>query len=255
MGYKTILVHCDADPKVVHRLAVAAELAKRHNATLIGLHIQPPLVVPALFDGTLAKAKAAFEKAVEGKGIAVEWRTGEGQPDQRLAVHARCADLTVVGQADADGSSSAPLDLPEDLALSAGRPVLVIPHIGAPAQAPRTILLCWNDSREAARAAADALPLMHAASKVVVLCIDPPSDRSGDDAAAWLSRHGIAATVQREPATDTDVGSVILSRASDLGADLIVMGLYGHSRLRETVLGGASRTLLASMTVPVLMAH
>jgi len=114
---------------------------------------------------------------------------------------------------------------------------------------------------QAARAASDALPFLKAADEVVVLVVDPKSSANGHgaepgaDVALWLTRHGVKVTVQREIATDTDIGNVILSRAADLDIDLIVMGAYGHSRMRELVMGGVSRTLLASMTVPVLMSH
>ena len=278
MGYKTILAHCDADPNVAHRLAIAVELAKRHDAYLVGVHIQEPFNAPAMFDGTvamdslfavfeetakanLASAKAAFAKAVKGTELSTEWRSEEGYIDARLAVHARYADLTVLGQANPAEPSLAPLDLPETMALSTGRPVLVVPHIGAPAEPAKTVMLCWNASRESARVASDALPLLRAAAKVIVLCVDPRSSTHGHgaepgaDAAAWLSRHGVKVTVQRDVAADSDVGNVILSRAADLDVGLVVMGLYGHSRLRETVLGGASRTLLASMTVPLFVSH
>jgi nucleotide-binding universal stress UspA family protein len=122
-------------------------------------------------------------------------------------------------------------------------------------------MLCWNASREAARAASDALPFLKAADKVIVLVVEPKTlaadhdAEPGSDVAAWLSRHGAKVVVQREPALDSDVGAVILSRAADNDVDLIVMGLYGHSRMRELVLGGVSRTLLSSMTVPALMSH
>lgn len=278
MGYKTILVHCDADPKVAHRLGLAIGLAKRHGAYLVGVHIQEPFEAPAMFDGTsamgnffavfeetakanLAAAKAAFAKAVKGTELSTEWRSEEGYIDARLAVHARYADLMVLGQANPGEPSAVPLDLPETMTLSTGRPVLVVPHIGAPAEPAKTIMLCWNSSRESARAASDALPLLCAADKVIVLCVDPRSSayghgaEPGADVAAWLSRHGAKVAVQRDVAADSDVGNVILSRAADLDVGLIVMGLYGHSRLRETVLGGASRTLLASMTVPLFVSH
>jgi nucleotide-binding universal stress UspA family protein len=278
MGYKTILVHCDADPKAAHRLAVAVELAKRHGAHLVGAHIREPFDAPAMFNGTaavdslfavfeetakanLASAKAAFAKAVKGAELSTEWRSEDGYIDARLTVHARYADLTVLGQADPGAPSFAPLDLPETMALSTGRPMLVVPHVGASAEPAKTVMLCWNASRESARAASDALPLLRAAAKVIVLCVDPRSSayghgaEPGSDAAAWLSRHGIKVTVQRDVSADADVGNVILSRAADLDVGLIVMGLYGHSRLRETVLGGASRTLLASMTVPLFVSH
>ncbi|GEP57106.1 universal stress protein [Reyranella soli] len=278
MGYKTILVHCDADPKVAHRLAIAVELAKRNDARLVGVHIQEPFEAPPMFAGSaamgtlfslfeetakanLAAAKAAFTKAVKGTDLLTEWRSEDGYIDARLPVHARYADLMVLGQPDPGAPSFVPLDLPETMALSTGRPILVVPHVGAPAECGKTVMLCWNASRESARAASDALPFLQAASKVIVLSVDPRSSNYGHgaepgaDAAAWLVRHGVKVTVQRDVASDSDVGSVILSRAADHEVDLVVMGLYGHSRLRELVLGGASRTLLANMTVPVLMSH
>ncbi|CAN5834898.1 universal stress protein [soil metagenome] len=278
MSYKTILVHCDSDSKVSHRLAVAVDLAQRHGAHLVGVHIEEPFDTPAMFDGTiaidslfeaheasakasLATAQAAFDKAVKGTHVSSEWRAEEGYTDARLAVHARYADLVILGQSDPAGSSGVPLDLPETIALSTGRPALVVPYIGAPAKLGKTVMLCWNASRESARAASDAMPLLCGADKVVVLCVDPRSSKGGHgaepgaDVAGWLSRHGVKVTVQRDVAADSDVGSVILSRAADHDVDLIVMGLYGHSRLREMVLGGASRMLLASMTVPLLIAH
>lgn len=156
--------------------------------------------------------------------------------------------------------TATPSDLPEAVALTTGRPVLVLPFIGAKPPG-KVVLLCWNASREAARAAADALPFLKAAQKVIVLVVNPTTSAEGHgaepgaDVAAWLARHGVQITVQRDVAPDADVGGVILSRAADQGADLIVMGIYGHSRMREMVLGGASRTLLASMTVPVFMSH
>jgi len=278
MSYRTILVHCDADPKVAYRLAIAVELARRHDAHLVGVHIQEPFEAPAMFDGTSAMgnfyavfeetakanqtaASAAFAKSVKGAQIRSEWRSENGYINWRLAIHARYADLMVLGQRDPGAPSFVPLDLPETIALSTGRPVLVVPHVGAPAAPAETVMLCWNASRESARAASDALPLLQAASKVIVLTVDARSStyghgaEPGADVGAWLTRHGVNVTVQREVAADLDVGSVILSRAADHDVDLLVMGLYGHSRLRELVLGGASRTLLTSMTVPVLMSH
>lgn len=278
MAYKTILVHCDASPKVSQRLAVAADLAERQGAHLVGLHTRPPFQSPAFFEGGMptttllaayeagvkadeATASAAFAKAVKGRHLSHAWRVVEGFDDDELAVHARYADLVVVGQFDPEQQVPTPADLPETVALATGRPTLVVPHIGLQRPLGKTILLCWNASRESAHAASDALPLLTAAEKVVVLAIDPRSSPTGHgaepgaDAAAWLARHGVKVTVQRDVAADTDVGSVILSRAADHDADLIVMGLYGHSRMRELVLGGASRTLMATMTVPVLMAH
>jgi nucleotide-binding universal stress UspA family protein len=276
MSYKTILVHCDAGKSVSHRLGVAAELAQRFGAHVVGLHVRRPFDAPVYFNGSLpmddlfriyeegakadeTAAAATFEKAIKGKQLSTEWRMANGYPENEVALQARCADLVVLGQADPQPTAT-PSDLPETVALATGRPVLVVPYIGAKPPG-KVVLLCWNASREAARAAADSLPLLKAAEKVIVLAVDPATPHAGHgpepraDVAAWLSRHGVKVTVQRDVAPDSDVGAVVLSRAADHGADLIVMGIYGHSRLREMVLGGASRTLLHSMTVPVFMAH
>jgi nucleotide-binding universal stress UspA family protein len=276
MSYKTILVHCDAGKSVSHRLGVAAELAQRFGARLVGLHVRRPFDAPVYFNGSLpmddllriydegakadeAAAAAAFEKAIKGKHLSTEWRMASGYPENEVALQARYADLIVLGQAEPEPTAT-PSDLPETVALAIGRPVLVVPHIGAKPPG-KVVLLCWNASREAARAAADSLPFLKAAEKVIILAVDPATSSAGHgaepgaDVAAWLSRHGVKVTVQRDVAADSDVGGVILSRAADHDADLIVMGIYGHSRMREMVLGGVSRTLLGSMTVPVIMAH
>lgn len=276
MSYKIILVHCDASKSVSHRLVVAAGLAQHFGSRLVGLHVRQPFEMPVPFVGGFAMdgvfkaydegvkagetaASAAFARATKGKELATEWRVADGYVDSELAVQARYADLVVVGQAGSEPTAT-PSDLPEAVALTTGRPVLVVPFIGAKPPG-KVVLLCWNASREVARAAADALPILKTAQEVIVLVVNPTASAEGHgaepgaDAAAWLARHGVKVTVQRDMVPDADVGGVILSRAADHGADLIVMGIYGHSRMREMMLGGASRTLLASMTVPVFMSH
>lgn len=279
MGYRTILVHCDVDKPASHRLAIAADLAERFGAHLVGVHARPPFEAPVYFDAggafpmddffrayeesvkaNEANASAAFAAAIKGRHLSTEWRAVDGYADAVLTVHARYADLVVLGQAGPE-QALMPAELPETVALATGRSTLVVPYIGVAKPPGEVVMLCWNASREAARAASDALPLLKAARKVVVLVVEPePSDSGhgaepGADVAAWLARHGVEVTVQREAAPDADVGALILSRAADLDVDLIVMGVYGHSRLRELVLGGASRTMLGSMTVPILMSH
>jgi nucleotide-binding universal stress UspA family protein len=278
MTYKTILVHCDASRTVNSRLAAAADVAQRFEARLVGLHAREPFEIASFVEGgmpvgvlmeaykagsdaTEKTAQSAYEKATRGRNFPAEWRVTEAFSDDALAVNGRYADLLVIGQADPDDPAGSRNDLPEAMAFATGRPVLVVPQIGAPQSIGKTVLLCWNTSRESARAAADALPFLRAADKVIVLTVDPEvsagghGQEPGADVALWLARHGVNVTVQREVAADAGIGEVILSRAADCGADLIVMGIYGHSRLREMVLGGVSRTLLSSMTVPVLMSH
>jgi nucleotide-binding universal stress UspA family protein len=277
MSYKTILVHCEADQSTAARLKLALDLADRFGAHVIGLHIRQGFQAPAFTDAGLAmdalyktyeaavkadEAAAAdtFRKAIGTMNSSSEWRVTDDQADDALIAQGRYADLVVVGQSNPDGPpTAAPANLAEKVAMASERPVLVVPHIGVAKPAGKTAMLCWNGSREAARAAAGALPLLKAADKVIVLTIDPAKTSDGDvpgaDVAEWLARHGVKVTVQRDSAANSDVGEVILSRAADHDVDLIVMGLYGHSRMREMVLGGASRTLLASMTAPLLIAH
>ena len=280
MSYKTILVHCDASNSVSRRLEAATELAARFDGYLVGVHARPPFEVPVYLDAGSgfpmddffasyqetvkadeAAASSAFATAIKGKNLTAEWRVVDGYADAQMIVQARYADLAVVGQSEAEQKAATPTDLPEVIALATGRPVLVVPHIGARRPPGKVAMLCWNASREAARAASDALPFLKAADKVIVLVVEPKTSAAshgaepGSDVATWLSRHGAKVVVQREPAPDSDVGGVILSRAADHDVDLIVMGVYGHSRMREMVLGGASRELLRSMTVPVLMSH
>ena len=277
MGYKTILVHCDASRGTAGRLGIAVHLADRFAGHVVGLHVRQAFQAPAFTDAgpamdslyrtyetTMraeeAMATAAFRDAVGNQGISSEWRVADGYVDEILAAEARVADLVIVGQAEPDSPPTAtPDDLAEDIAMAAECPVLIVPYIGAAKPPGKTVMLCWNDSREAKHAAVGALPLLAAADKVIVLIIDPKTgaghEEPGADVAAWLARHGAKVTVQRDSAADSDVGGVILSRAADHDIDLIVMGIYGHSRMRERVLGGASRTLLASMTAPLLVAH
>src|SRR6267378_608001 len=277
MSYKTILVHCDVGRGTAVRLEIAFDLAQRFEAHVIGLHVRQAFQAPAFTDAgpamdslyktyeTTVKADeaiatAAFREAAGSKGVSREWRVTDGYVDEILRAEARTADLVIVGQAEPDSPPTAtPADLAEDVAMAGECPVLIVPHIGVAKPPGKTVMLCWNTSREAKRAATGALPLLAMADKTIVLIIDPKpgvgNEEPGADVASWLARHGVKVTVQRDSAADSDVGGVILSRAADHDIDLIVMGIYGHSRMRERVLGGASRTLLASMTVPLLVAH
>lgn len=273
MSFKTIVVHCNADKAIQRRLGVATDLATRFDSHLVGLYVRPPFQPPTFFDGSFVMdnlykiyedtqaadqktALSAFAAATEGRNIAVEREIVDGLVDREVTKRARCADLTVLGQTSDDMPAATLPDLPEVVALSSGRPILVVPYVSVHRPIGKNIVVCWNASREAARAASDALPFLKDADKVSVLSVR--SDDEDTDARAavkWLAGHGIRASAMEEPAGDLDVGDLVLSRASDLDADLIVMGVYGHTRMREMVLGGVSRTLLRTMTVPVLMAH
>jgi len=171
---------------------------------------------------------------------------------------ARRFDLSVIAQAEPD--KVAPEELIVEGALfGSGRPVVIVPYIQKTGLKLDRVMVCWDASRNAARAVADAMPLLALAKAIDVVIVAserPKSDEiAGADIGQHLARHGLKVEVKRIVATDTDVANTLLSHAADTAADFIVMGGYGHSRLREFILGGVTRGILASMTVPALMSH
>lgn len=278
MAIRDILVHLDATPAMPARLDLAAALAGRYGARLIGLAVidiaLPPIATPdgggaalgplldAMRRDALAEAegiRARFEQTMSRTGIAGEWRMVEGLSGELVAHHGRTADLVVLGQPDpSDGAPNATAVF-EGALFSSGRPVLVVPHTGRFGQVGRCPLIAWNGQREAARAIHDALPLIAGAERAVLLTVGPePTEGEADPAAEilrHLAHHDLPVSAAHEVAGDLAVADILLNRAAESGADLLVMGAYGHSRLREFVLGGATRSILRQMTLPVLMAH
>jgi nucleotide-binding universal stress UspA family protein len=276
MALKDLLVHVDIDPACTSRVDLAVALAATHDAHLTGLHPMGWPRLPGYVEAELPpnfldeqrrelehlarRVEEQFHERTRRRGVRGEWRVDTGDIVGTTKLQARYADLTIVGQGI--DLKDAPYDvafLPEELALGVGRPVLIVPRYGTFEAVGKRVLIAWNGSREATRAVHDAIPLIKHATKVTVLSIDPERDTGdrlpGADIALHLARHGIAAEAASTVGLDIGVGDLLLSRAADLGADLIVMGAYGHSRLREVVLGGATRHILQHMTVPVLMSH
>ncbi len=276
MGYKTILVHIDPGKRCGVRVDVAIRLAQSHDAHLVALHAIPPFeppgyvmaeMGPAILEAQkhaaaaeMARTEAEFNKQTEAAGFSnFEWRTAIDDPADAMTLHARYADLVVIGQSDAANSAQISGDFPERLVLSAGRPILILPSAGSIPSVGKRILVAWNPSREATRAVTDSIPLLRLATTVHVMAVNPKHGEHGSvpgaDIGLYLARHGVRVEVKSDHGAEIDIGNELLSRAADLDADLIVMGGYGHSRLQEWVLGGATRTILASMTAPVLMSH
>jgi nucleotide-binding universal stress UspA family protein len=279
MTYRTLVVHLGADERRSERVGIACDLAVAFDAHLVGQFALAEFLVPFALGGGAAamveaemrwrnelaeQAKRDFGAAAARAGVQkTEWRRSERGPLSAAALSARYADLIVIGQHNPDRSPDEfrmPAYFAEELVLSAGRPVLLVPYAGRFTRVGSRVLVAWNASREAARAVTDALPLLQRAGAVEVVAFEPQradadhGDEPGADIALYLARHGVKVSVARQRA-GIDIGSQILSRAADTDADLIVMGAYGHSRARELVLGGATRSLLEAMTVPVLMAH
>jgi nucleotide-binding universal stress UspA family protein len=277
MSYKDLLVVLDSAPDTQRRIDVATALAEQFAAHLVGLYPIPSPELPRRAgyadlaalepiyhewrQRALEQAEAVrniFEHQADLRGVKSEWRVVAEGWEADPAPHARYADLAILGQRDPENDETAlSRPQPERVTLASGRPILVVPYAGQFEKIGRCVLVAWNGSREAARAVADAMPILASAEAVTVLVVDPQAgvDLPGADIALHLARHGVKAQVERTVSADVPIGEVLLSRAADLGADLLVMGAYGHSRVRELLLGGATRSILASMTIPVLMSH
>ncbi len=278
MTYKTILLHLNDHRRVANLVDTATFLASREQAHLIGLFVMPPVKVfgstgygTGLIKGYLQAIRAeaekirdAFEAACRGRSFASEWRVID--TDYRSVADAvidrgRAVDLIIASQRDPEANLGLMIDEPERLAIESGRPVLLVPYAGTFATIGKRVLVAWNGRREASRATFDALPFLKTADRVRILWINPQDELHpvGDlptaEIAAALARHGVKCEAVATVARDLDVANTLLSSAADDSADLMVMGAYGHSRIREFVLGGATRDILAHMTVPVLMSH
>lgn len=275
--YKDLLVEIDGSETSRKRIDYAIELTRRFDGHLTGLFLLhvflPPPAIGVymtsemenqILTGEQERAEAAledFRKIAEREQISFETRTAKGVYNERARVfslHGRYADLAIIGQQNPD--EHVPSLDPGDVVLAAGAPVVIVPHIGAPSTAAENVMIAWNASRESTRAVRDAMPLLEKTTSVDVVCFRPGATSAhgevpGADIGLHLSRHGIEVDVQVLEGQGVDVGNALLSHAADRGSDLLVMGGYGHSRLRESVLGGATRTILQSMTVPVLMSH
>ena len=279
MRYRNLLLHLNTLPSCRHRVAAALDLAQRFDARIVGLAAASmPMVAYGLdmapapellaewqtcLDELAAKATRQFEEAARQCGVdRIESRTAGSHDLPALMLGARYADLVIIGQPDPAEKLDDAIHLsPAEVVLGCPRPVLVVPYIGAPPGFGKTVLIAWNGSREACRAVCDALPLLEKAARVIVMAVNPQNDGiehgdlPGADLAAYLAHHGVNVEVHADPGASVSVGEELLSRIADLNVDLLVMGAYGHTRAREWVFGGVTRTILNSMTVPVLMSH
>ncbi len=276
MSYKTILVHIDPGKHSAKRLEAAIQLARKYDAYLVGLYAFSPHATPGcimaqmgeeiiavqnkIAADLMARTEEAFRKQTSSAGLEkLEWHTAFDDSVNAMSLQARYADIVVISQSDASDDSGVAIDFPERLVLTAGRPVLILPNTDDFPSIGKRILIAWNASQEASRAVLNAIPLLRAADSVHVMAVNSKTSKNDsiqtENMARYLERLDIRAEVKDCHGVEIDVGNELLSRASDLSVDLMVMGCYGHSRLREWVLGGATRTVLESMTVPVLMSH
>jgi nucleotide-binding universal stress UspA family protein len=273
---QSILVHMDASPRCAVRLEIARMLARRHGANMLcalfaveprmvplSLPVAevPPPMVPEVDPDQRARARAMFDHALARGEPFMAWDEVPGDPPAwGFSQASLYADLMVLGQKDPEDpfTYDVPKDFLEEVLLQTGKPGLIIPFTGKFEEVGSNVLIAWKPTRECSRAVACAIPLMQKAKKVQVVCWGednfPPAETTFG-IGRYLQWHGITAKVTRHAVEPAGVGELLLARASEEGTDLLVMGCYSHSRLRQIVLGGTTRVVLKSMTCPVLMAH
>ena len=280
MSFKTILTHCNDKRRIETLLPPIVNLAEKFQAHLIGLSVVPPVAVIStgmpdgppivvddhckLYREESPAMKSAFETATRGRAFVSEWRDDEADAlgvADRVLQYARAVDLVVAAQRDPQWAGTERLDIADRLAMESGRPVLIVPNAGTHAGVGEKVLVAWNARREAVRSVFDALPILQRAKEVKVVWVNPQSEHElaqdipAADICATLARHGVKCEATEQVQPSVGVGETLLAGAKDMGADLLVMGCYGHTRLREFVFGGASRHVLAHMPLPVLMSH
>jgi len=280
MPYKTILTYLPDTQTAGQLLDAILPIAQEYDAHLIGLHIVPRVpVMVAVAAAEIPQSiiqkqeemllreadmlKELFEKACSKAKVRAEWRCNKiehADMASEIASQALCCDLISVVQSEEDefGLST---DIPSHIVTETGRPVLIIPRSGQFQTIGKHAIIAWNASKEAIRASFDALPFLQCAETVKVLAIDPKcrsgydSIALGDELALCLSRRNVKAETEVDTSGSMPVSTELLSKLKQDSCDLLIMGCYGHSRLRETLFGGMTRTLLNRMDVPVLMSH
>jgi nucleotide-binding universal stress UspA family protein len=279
MSYKSIVVQLDTSKRTHSRLEYALRLAKQFDAHLSGVFLaftpDPRSFYVMAGSADYFEAHRVFRQerhdALERifhaellrAGVSGQWIDHNESASEAMPRYVRCADLVVAGQDDQNDPEAFIADhFQETLVMSAGRPVLFMPYAGEFPTVGKNVVVAWNGSREATRAVHDALPLLQRAKQTTIVTLnglhnEPRGSRiPGADIALVLARHGVKAEVTATDGVDNvPLGDMLLSRVSQSGADLVVMGAYGHSRWQELVMGGATRSMLQSMTVPVLMSH
>ncbi len=263
MAIKDLLIYVDARANAKTSVDYALGLVELEGAHVIGVSHAP--TGDAMLSESAVEALSRFARTGEQRGVSVETRLIECAASKladEITLQARHADMSVLGQPATDGPLAKPqMAVFEKLLFHSGRPVLVVPWAGKADPAPQTAIVAWDASGTAARAVADALPLLKRAKKVIVLVAadrnaDDHGEHPGTDIALHLARHGVTIETRSIPMdAETETADLLLSQAAELGAGLMVMGGYHHSRIRESILGGVTRTIMRTMTLPVLLSH
>ncbi len=280
MSFRTILANLNETANNEAVIATAAALAHEFEASVTGLYVVPAAPVypaaryepiPEMFEThreyfhrQSASVEVAFKSGLSGNSPRHRLRIDNSASPligDSVIEQGRSFDLILLSKTDSKPELGVELDFVPRIAVAAGRPVMVVPFNVPLAFIPETVVIGWNGSREAARALFDSLPFLKRAKTVHVVWVDPPAERSrqktgaGDGIAHALDLHGIKAAVTPVDSRAESAGDVLLQKATDLGAGLLVIGAYGHSRLSEFILGGVTRTVLRDMACPVLLSH
>lgn len=276
MSVKTIAIILTQAETTRPVFEAAEAIAGEHGAHIVALHgeiIDPPpvlspldlpdsSVIASLYDAAAEKSdriKAVFDDCVARSNVSCEWRPFKGSSGAAtvgLIDSVRAADLVIASQPQQGNVGEH-----DSILFEGGRPILFIPWIDKQFKQFKRVLIAWDGSRGVARATFDALPLLHAATEIELFTVDArdsqdqPADLAGAEIAASLSRHGLRVTTRSQASEKLPISAVLENRCSDFGADLMIMGAYGTSRIMERIFGGATHVLLESMTVPVLMSR
>ena len=270
MALKDILVHIDPSPRCVVKLALAIRLARRYQAHLTGIFLTSHPQSSSRDDGAesvIMEAQANFEREAAQAGISAEWHSANWKAAgvgvaEIVNLHAYHQDLVIVGQTESGVPvAGIPDDLPEQVVLGSGRPVLVIPYAGMFDNVGERVMVAWRSGRESVRALNDAMPFLEGARHISVVevagairgAIDGTG--TGADVCVHLARHDIKAWVDKVTVADIQVGDALLNQAWEGGCDLLVMGAMTHSWTGAPTLGPIAGHILKHMTIPVLMSH
>ena len=279
MDIKNILLHLDHSNGCRNRLDTAFALAKKYDALITGLFVVPDYVVPSYVEAqisvdlitdvtekALARARetlSGYQKLADEAGARMEAHVVEGQVIPILREHTKYADLLMLGQDQPDDPDNASYGLADALLFEGACACMMVPHSGKLAVPGSRVLLTWNASRESARALRESMPLLARAETVVVLSSEPDDADAeiarghphADELARFLESHGIESVSSGISDMELSASEAILGQAADMNADMIVMGAYGHTRLREIILGGVTRDLLKQSPIPLFLAH
>ena len=281
MNYKTLLVCISSEAEAKRLIPVSILLAQQFDAHLIGLYSVQNMEIYASVAMQLSgsaliqirenqneqadRVKAVFDEHTRAQNFVAEWRkteTSVAMTGERLAEHARCADLVIMAQPDPEHDYQSPAAVVRRVVEESGRPVLVIPHSGEIKTIGKRTMIGWSGTGESSRAAHDAIPFMQQGDKTNIFWVtgsdeaaDSALESSGHELARCLDRHGIKTQVSHRPKTQIPIGDELLNEAAETGTDLIVTGAYGHSRLYDFVIGATTSHLMSYMTSPVLFSR